>query len=83
MRDFKDNAWLYGEKDVSLPEISRHMKKFVDHIGLILIVVGTLTLAATRLQTLSSSNTLLAAGMLSVVVGIVAHIYSIKREGRY
>jgi uncharacterized membrane protein HdeD (DUF308 family) len=54
------------------------MKKYVAPIGLILIVVGTLMLAATRLQSLNGSNALLAAGLLSIVMGIVIYIRSIK-----
>ena len=48
-------------------------------LGVALIVLGTLTLVATRLKSLSGSNVLLLTGLLLIVAGIVAHVREIKR----
>ena len=59
------------------------MEKIKEHAGVALIVIGTLTLAATRLPSLSSSNTLLLAGLLCIVGGTLLHIHTIKHESNY
>jgi uncharacterized membrane protein HdeD (DUF308 family) len=51
--------------------------------GLIMIVLGALVLALTRIASLSGSNTLLVTGLLLIVAGIGLHIHSIKRESKY
>lgn len=50
---------------------------------MMLIVLGTLALVATRLKALNSNNTLLLAGLLMIVVGIVVHIRSIRHASEY
>ena len=59
------------------------MKKIRQYAGVMLIVLGTLALVATRLKALNSNNTLLLAGLLMIVVGIVVHIRSIKHASEY
>ena len=59
------------------------LDKLKNHVGLLLIISGVLLLALTRIDTLSSSNTLLLTGLLCNVVGIVLHIKSIKHESQY
>ena len=59
------------------------MKKIGQYLGIILIIIGTLVLVATRIPSLTSSNAMLLSGLLLIVAGIVVHIYSIKHEGRY
>ena len=59
------------------------LHKLKNHVGLLLIISGVLLLALTRIDTLSSSNTLLLTGLLCNVVGIVLHIKSIKHESQY
>ena len=59
---------------------SENMKKARPFIGIILIVLGTLTLTATQLKALNGSNWLLLSGLLLIVVGIVMHIRIIKVE---
>ncbi len=59
------------------------MKKHVPYIGIYLIILGTLTLAATRLKALMGSNALLTVGLFLIVAGIIAHVRAIKRESSY
>lgn len=59
------------------------MKKITHHIGLILIVTGTLILAATRISQFSTHNALLLVGLFCIVAGIILHIRSIKRDSLY
>ena len=54
-----------------------------EYAGVILIMLGTLTLATTRISSLASSNTLLVIGFMLVVAGIGVHIWSIKHESKY
>jgi len=49
-------------------------------LGVALIVLGTLTLLATRLKTLSGSNIMLLTGLLLIVAGIFVHIRNIKNH---
>ncbi|MBQ2208516.1 MAG: hypothetical protein II404_00950 [Prevotella sp.] len=56
------------------------MKKFAHYKGIFLIIIGTLVLLATRFHALASHNSLLVTGLLLIVAGIVAHIWSIKHE---
>ena len=46
------------------------MKKYTKNIGLILIVLGTLALIATRFSYFSTHNELLIMGLLCIVAGI-------------
>ncbi|MCH5306771.1 MAG: LPXTG cell wall anchor domain-containing protein [Prevotella sp.] len=59
------------------------MKKLTTYIGVLLIILGTLTLALTRLNSLSNSNWLLLLGLLFIIFGIVMHIRKIKHESNY
>ena len=59
------------------------MNKLKHYAGLLLIVIGTAALALTRISRLSGSNALLLCGLLCIVTGIMAHIWSIKRESKY
>jgi uncharacterized membrane protein HdeD (DUF308 family) len=59
------------------------MKKFAPFLGLFLIIIGTLALVLTRLEQLSNLNTLLLAGLLFIILGIVLHIRSIKQQDNY
>ena len=59
------------------------MKKLTTYIGVLLIILGTLTLALTRLNSLSNSNWLLLLGLLFIVLGIVMQIRKIKHESNY
>ena len=54
------------------------MKQIRPYIGVAMIVVGTLTLAVTRLAALRSSNALLLTGLLLIAGGIVVHVQAIK-----
>ena len=55
------------------------MKKIGQYLGIILIIIGTLVLVATRIPSLTSSNAMLLSGLLLIVAGIILHIRSIKR----
>lgn len=59
------------------------MKKVKQYIGIYLIILGTLVLMLTRTRSLASMNTLLIAGLLLIVSGIVLHIRSIKGDSEY
>ena len=59
---------------------SENMKKAKPFIGIILIVLGTLTLTATQLKALNGSNWLLLSGLLLIITGIIMHIRIIKSE---
>lgn len=59
------------------------MKKINQYAGVILIVLGVLTLTLTRIPSLVSSNTLLLTGLLLIVAGIWLHIRSIKKDSLY
>ena len=59
------------------------MKKVKQYIGIYLIILGTLVLMLTRIDNLASMNTLLIAGLLLIVSGIVLHIRSIKGDSEY
>jgi len=59
------------------------MKKLPPITGIVLIIIGTLALAMTRLSALSSSNALLITGLTLIVAGIWLHIRHIKHESRY
>ena len=59
------------------------MKKKATNWGLYLIIIGTLVLVLTRISILSTHNWLLVTGLLSIIVGIVLHIRSIKHESGY
>ena len=50
------------------------------YAGLLLIILGTMALILTRIETLAGSNSLLITGLLLIVVGIWLHIRSIKQE---
>ena len=56
------------------------MKKLPHFLGLFLIIIGTMVLIATRFSTLSTHNSLLVAGLLFIIAGIILHIRSIKHE---
>ena len=59
------------------------MKKIGRNIGLVLIVLGTLVLVATRFGQLSYHNGMLLAGLACILLGIILHIRSIKRDSLY
>ena len=59
------------------------MKKKATNWGIYLIIIGTLLLILTRISILSTYNWLLVTGLLSIIVGIVLHIRSIKHESGY
>jgi hypothetical protein len=59
------------------------MKKIGKNIGLILIILGTLVLSATRFSTFSASNSLLLTRLFCIMAGIWFHIRSIKRDSLY
>ena len=59
------------------------MKKLTPYTGLFFIIIGTLALISTRFSPLSSHNTLLLAGLLSIVAGIVIHIRIIKSASKF
>ena len=59
------------------------MKKLIPFIGIFLILIGTLMLILTRINTLSSHNSLLLSGLLCIIAGIILHIRSIKHETNY
>ncbi len=59
------------------------MKKLAHNIGIFLIIIGTLTLLATRFHALANHNYLLVVGLLFIVIGIGAHIRTIKHESKY
>ena len=54
------------------------MKKIGRYLGIILIIIGTLVLVATRIPSLTGSNAMLLSGLLLIVAGIILHIRSIK-----
>lgn len=56
------------------------MKKLARFSGIILILIGVLTLASTRLPALVGSNILLLTGLLLIIAGIVLHIRILKGE---
>ena len=64
-------------------KINVFMKKKATNWGLYLIIIGTLLLVLTRISILSTYNWLLVTGLLSIIVGIVLHIRSIKHESGY
>ena len=64
-------------------KINVFMKKKATNWGLHLIIIGTLLLVLTRISILSTYNWLLVTGLLSIIVGIVLHIRSIKHESGY
>ena len=59
------------------------MKKIGRYLGIILIIIGTLVLVATRIPSLTSSNAMLLSGLLLIVAGIILHIRSIKHQSNY
>ena len=59
------------------------MKKLIPFIGIFLILLGTLMLILTRINALSSHNSLLLSGLLCIIAGIILHIRSIKHETNY
>lgn len=59
------------------------MKKLTTYLGLFLIIIGTIALIATRFSTLSTHNSLLVAGLLCILSGIILHIRSIKHESYF
>ena len=59
------------------------MKKIGQYLGIILIIIGTLVLVATRIPSLTSSNAMLLSGLLLIVAGIILHIRSIKQQSNY
>ena len=59
------------------------MKKFGRYLGIILIILGTLVLVATRIPSLTGSNTMLLSGLLLIVAGIILHVRSIKHQSNF
>lgn len=59
------------------------MKFFKQYIGILLIIIGTIALIATRFSTLSTHNWLLLSGLFLIIAGIIFHIRSIKHESNY
>ena len=59
------------------------MKKLTHFIGILLIVIGTLVLIATRFSTLASHNWMLLSALCLIIAGIWLHIRSIKRDSRF
>ena len=57
------------------------MKKKGFNAGLYLIIIGVLTLVATRIPSLGSHNGLLLLGLFFIVVGNLLYIRHIKHEG--
>ncbi len=64
-------------------KINVYMKKLLPFLGLFLIIIGTILLIATRFSTLSSHNSLLVAGLLCILSGIILHIRRIKHESKF
>ena len=60
-----------------------YMKKLTPFLGILLIIIGTMVLIATRFSTLASHNSLLLAGLLCIIAGIWLHIRSIKHDSRF
>ena len=59
------------------------MTKKATNWGLYLIITGTLVLVLTRISILSTHNWLLVTGLLCIIIGIVWHIRSIKKDSLY
>ena len=59
------------------------MKKLTPFLGILLIIIGTMVLIATRFSTLSSHNSLLFVGLLCIIAGIIMHIKSIKQDSKF
>ena len=59
------------------------MKITAPFLGLSLIIIGVLMLIATRFEFLAHANWPLLCGLLLIILGIVLHIRSIKRDSRY
>ena len=59
------------------------MKKNIHNRGIYLIIIGTFTLLLTRISTFSAHNWMLLIGLLLIVLGIVLHIRSIKKDSLY
>jgi uncharacterized membrane protein HdeD (DUF308 family) len=59
------------------------MKKLKESSGVAMIIAGALALAATRIDSLSSNNTLLATGLLLIIIGMLLHIFLIKHASAY
>ncbi len=59
------------------------MKKFIYNIGILLIILGTLILLMTYFHVFTRHNTILATGLLLIVLGIIAHIWNLKHESKY
>ena len=59
------------------------MKKIGRYLGIILIIIGTLVLVATRIPSLTGSNTMLLSGLLLIVAGIILHVRSIKHQSNF
>ena len=60
-----------------------YMKKLTPFLGILLIIIGTMVLIATRFSTLASHNLLLFAGLACIIAGIWLHIRSIKHDSRF
>ena len=65
------------------PNLTIYMKFLVKHIGLGLIALGFLFLAALHLLHLNFINWLLLAALAIIVLGLVVHVWLLKRESRY
>ena len=59
------------------------MKKLTPFLGILLIIIGTMVLIATRFSSLSTHNSLLLAGLLCIIGGIWLHIRSIKQDSKF
>ncbi|MBO6192443.1 MAG: hypothetical protein J6N98_08615 [Prevotella sp.] len=59
------------------------MNKLTPYSGLFLIIIGTIVLIMTRISALSTHNSLLVAGLLCILSGIILHIRSIKHENNF
>ena len=64
-------------------KINVFMKKLRPYIGLLLIIIGTMLLIATRFSIFTNQNSLLITGLLCIIAGIWFHIRSIKHETQY
>jgi len=53
------------------------------HVGFCLIVLGSVVLILLQLLHFTSINILLTAPLIFILMGIVLHVWGIKRESHY
>lgn len=59
------------------------MMKYIKHIGIPLVVIGTTVLAVSHFAGWTDINAVQLASLALIIAGIIVHVAALKQEDRY